>query len=334
MKKHIFNTIFGLSSITAFTQQDQHLSQWFASPVMINPACAGSSQETMRFYSAFRTQWFTATSTAYRTIAASYDVKLTPSRLNTGNFGVGLTFFNDAQGANRLSTNALSVPLNYAIELNRISKLIVGIKAGMLQQSIKSSDLTWGNQWETEGFNQSIASNENFLPSITRFDAGAGIYFVTQPYDTRTYFIGAAGDHLTKQSVNFTNSADKLYRRVNVHGGAEIKIPRQKMAYTPQFYASVQGPNYSIIAGSDFKFWLTEGSRRTINVDEITFNMGAYYRWKDALIVNGAFNYKAISVGASYDVNVSGLRTGTKTVGAVEIFVRYKLNLVGNNYIR
>jgi type IX secretion system PorP/SprF family membrane protein len=333
MKKIFLTSIVGLFSVTANAQQDQHLSQWYVSPALINPACAGMGDETMKFFTAFRTQWFTATPTAYRTIAASFDARIATQAMTSGHFGLGLNFYNDVQGTNRLSTNSVSIPLNYAIEINRDSKLVVGLRAGMFQQTTKSSGLTWDNQWTSEGFDNTLQNNEGFLPSITRLDLGAGVYYVNKPNQDRKIFVGLAGDHLTAQKVNFAPKATSLYRRMNIHGGMEIKVPDQNVSFTPQFYTSFQGPNYSVMVGSDFKFWLQEASRRTKRVDEVTFNMGIYLRWKDALIINGAFNYKAMSLGVAYDANVNKLRSATKSVGAVEVFFKYTLNLDGDKYI-
>jgi type IX secretion system PorP/SprF family membrane protein len=84
MAKHFQILIFVLTGlcITTIQAQDPIFSQYYATPLQINPAFAGSAFAP-RFGIAYRTQW-QGFSGAYRTYAVFYE-----QRLNKLNSGVG-----------------------------------------------------------------------------------------------------------------------------------------------------------------------------------------------------------------------------------------------------
>jgi hypothetical protein len=59
------------------------------------------------------------------------------------------------------------------------------------------------------------------------------------------------------------------------------------------------------------------------------FTLGSYLRVNDAIIATAQLEMHTLAFGASYDLNVSRLNIASKGVGAMEFFIRYRLNYEG-----
>ena len=97
MKKINLMIVFGmLIGSNIFGQQDVHFSQFYASPLTLNPANAGIFDGDLRMTANYRSQWGTV-SKAYSTMAASVDMPVL-KKLKGGMFGFGINFFKDQAG--------------------------------------------------------------------------------------------------------------------------------------------------------------------------------------------------------------------------------------------
>src|SRR5579863_2409265 len=87
--------------------QDIHFSQYYASPLSLNPALTGNVNGVFRASFNYRNQWFnipTLNSIApYQTYQASFDMPLLRDRLGNDGFGVGAMFYNDKAGDGALT---------------------------------------------------------------------------------------------------------------------------------------------------------------------------------------------------------------------------------------
>ena len=72
---------FILSFNSTIEAQDPHFSQFYTSPLTLNPALAGAIDDDQRFVLNYKNQW-EALGTTFRTYAASYDLALMKKRLN------------------------------------------------------------------------------------------------------------------------------------------------------------------------------------------------------------------------------------------------------------
>lgn len=333
MKRKLIALTLSLGVIFAANgQQDQHFSMFTESPVYLNPATAGFTPGDLQLFTNYRLQWSTVSDNPYRTISASADWRMFDQGANY--MGMGLVFYNDVAGTANYQTNVIALPVNYTLMASRDHKISFGLQPAFYQRSIKNSDLTWDNQWTGVEFDQSINNNELILSqnfSVSRFDIAAGVYWEGYLNRNSKIKLGLAGHHLTKQRVNFMSEDSKLYRKLNFHGQGEFKNESTGVTFLPAFSAFFQGPNKELTFGSNFKFLLKGASRSTSYFDEVTLSLGAYFRVKDALIVNAIFDIAGFSVGASYDLNVSNLNAATKGVGSMEFFLKYRIEFGTRN---
>lgn len=327
MKKKLALYAISLSALFGgYAQQDQHFSMFTESTVYLNPAAAGFTPGDLQLFTNYRLQWSAVSDNPYRTISAGSDWRMFDQG---GSFlGAGINFYNDVAGLSKYQTSVISMPVNYALQVDKDNFLSFGLQPAFYQRTIKNEDLTWDNQWNGVEFDKSIDNNENLLNqnfSVSRFDVAAGVYWDSYINRNARIKLGIAGHHLTKQRINFTNDDERLYRRLNIHGQGEFKSDNTSITIMPAFVAFIQGPNKEIMFGSNFKFLLRGASRATSYFEEVTLSLGSYFRVGDALVVNAIFDISGFSFGAAYDLNVSTLSVATKGVGSMEFFLRYRI---------
>ncbi|UKN00915.1 PorP/SprF family type IX secretion system membrane protein [Paracrocinitomix mangrovi] len=325
MKKLGIVLVCVLSVLKANAQQDKHFSMFAESPVYMNPATAGFMPGKLQLFTNFRMQWLTVSDNPYRTISAAADTRV----LDNGNFmGLGLTFYNDVAGDGQYMINEVTVPINYALEVGKNSHVALGLQFGWYSRTLQSAAFTWDNQWTGASFNTDLPSNEaifgqNF--SSSKFDLSTGFHYYGHVKENVRISLGVAGHHLTKQKINFYSDDDKLFRKLTIHGQAEIKQIGTTLTVYPAFYGFLQGPNMEFTMGSNFRFLLRDASRTTGYFSETALSLGAYYRFGDAVLVNAILDLSGLSIGAGYDINISGMSKATNSVGGFEVFIRYRM---------
>lgn len=323
-----------LPSFTSRAQQDKHFSMFTQSPVFLNPATAGSSDEQLQLFTNFRSQWLTVTQEPYRTITASVDWRmLDPDGTRVANYlGAGINFYNDRSGVSKYTTNVITFPINYSFQVGEGDHFAVGLQPAFYQRTIKGDDLTWDSQWTGVEFDQGLDNNELLLSqnlNISRFDIGAGVYWEKRLNKFSKFNLGLSSHHLTKQRVNILNDDSQLYRKVTFHGQGDFSSPNSNVQIQPAILAFLQGPNKALTFGTAFRFAMKPQSQHTAYFNNVHLTLGSYLRVNDAIIAMMAFEMHTLSFGASYDLNVSRLNIASKGVGAMEFFLRYRMNYDG-----
>lgn len=312
-------SVFTLANSNA--QQDIHFSQFYTSPLMINPGACGMINGDIRLMSNFRNQWG-GLGNPFQTISASVDAPILREKLNENFIGIGATFYNDKAGDSRLTTGNYMFNLSYAQQIADDQFLAAGIQLGFLQRSIAYGGLYWGNQFTGVAFDQTLPNGEGAPIASMDFDINAGLYYNGKITEDILVFGGASGSHLTAPDLNFNGSIDKLFRKITIHGGAQIAIPNSKVKICPNFLTKFQGPNRIINVGTDFKIILKEASRSTVFFEETSLDFGTYMRFGDAFYAAMRLNWGPLSLGAAYDFTLSGL-SAAKAGNAMEFMLTY-----------
>ena len=322
MKKTlILLSIFSTS--ISFGQQDPHFSMWNSSPSLLNPAATGTMEQDITFFTNYRAQWLAALPNQMRTNAVSAEIKLGNERLQSGWFGVGAQYNNDATGDAKIMSHIVSIPFNYVWEGYEKSYFSLGIKPGVINRSINSNIQTWDNQWNGMAFDNTILSNESTANKNTQFTVGAGMYFKKMWRDGSKFDAGFSANHLNAPEQGFRTLSFQTFRQYIFHAGGSIKLDRYKFLLSPQLITMFQGPHRDLIIGTSFDILLDEGSRRTTFEQETMFSIGLNYRVNDALITSVMMKWNGFQVGLAYDAMLNINRIPTKTAGALELFLKY-----------
>lgn len=326
-------TISFLLCLNSFSQQARNYSMWFKNNMQYNAAAVGTNDNNLRLFSNFRYQYFTVMDKPFQTISASLEGKLLKSRLSNGYIGSGVSFMNDMSGDGRYSVSNLVVPVAYHLEVNNDNHISLGLQAGFYQRSITAGNLTWENQWNGYEFNTDVTGEGIPNASVQNFDMGAGILYRYQPNNTNKLLIGYGANHVVRPELQF-NISDELFMQHTFHIGGSIKNGLSSVGFSPNALIMLQGPNRNVIVGSNFDFYLQEPSLRTDFFQPTIFTFGVYHRYLDAIIANFMFSWKGLTVGMSYDSNISIL-PNSSTVGALEILLIYDIEVDRRNkYIR
>ena len=314
-------SILGIVLLLCFSvkaQQDNHLSQYYAMPMTMNPATTGMFEGNYRAHIHYRTQWRSIIKKPFVTQEIAYDAP-------KNKFGYGLYLLNNKAGAGNLKT--LSLILSGAYEItekdpSNYQHLTTGMQLGFINKSVNISNLTFDNQYSTAnggGFDNNISSEENFQKTSSFSpELNFGVYYFNTSLEknVKPYF-GMSGMHLTTPLESFLAIKNSMPWKYLMHGGAKIKI-NELLNIEPSFLFMRQTNVNELNIGA-IGYYYMSGSNAY-------FLLGTYYRNKDAIIFNTGFLYKECVVRMSYDINTSSLSAYTHTRGGFEISITYKKN--------
>ncbi|MFN8322156.1 MAG: PorP/SprF family type IX secretion system membrane protein [Chitinophagales bacterium] len=328
MRKFYTVILFALVSVSAMAQ-DIHFSQYYASPLTLNPALTANINGVFRVAANYRNQWFTVptlNSTApFQTYQFSVDAPILRQRLGNDGFGFGGMFYSDRAGDGALTTfcGMASIAYHKAVDRYGRARISLGFQAGVVSKQIKMQNLIFESQLDNYGWNTSLFNGEtNFSnKNILYGDFNLGLLWTHAPKEQFRYYVGAAVNHIggmaqkgPKESF-LNDSRNRLNARYNVHAGMEIFLNSDNsFSLTPTFLFMIQS-NARL-----YNFGL--GLNYGINDDVAIFG-GGFYRVKDAVILNVGAEFYNVRLGISYDVNHSSLRTATRAQGGVEVSAIY-----------
>src|SRR4051812_31316588 len=135
---YIGMTFCYLLSAPAARAQDPQFTQFYANPLYLNPAFAGSAH-CPRICLNYRNQWPALTGT-FVTFSASYDQHIDPI-----SSGLGLLVMSDNAGEGTLNTSYLSGIYSYQLTVTRDFSVRFGLQATYIQRKLDWDKLTFGD---------------------------------------------------------------------------------------------------------------------------------------------------------------------------------------------
>lgn len=322
--------------------QDPRFSQYLASPQNLNSAMTGVYDGTYRATANYRDQWGSVLGTyPFRTYSIGVEGRF--FALKEDFFGVGVSFLGDEVGTSRYRHIGGNLNASYMKRIggNRFTQnsqyLIIGVQAGMMQQSMNWSNFRYSTQFDADipdGFNGGLNSGEAVgAENISYVDFGAGLMWYATVENGKTrkttnYYIGFAMHHLNQPKISFFDgSGERLYRRYTIYGGIELPVSSE-FTLMPGFMTNLQGPSME----TDIGFMMRYSNK---DWGEFTLKGGLYDRItkaepvdggglsNDAFIVIAGVEWEQWALGLSYDVNVSGFTPATNSRGAFEVSISY-----------
>ncbi|HIA36459.1 MAG TPA: type IX secretion system membrane protein PorP/SprF [Flavobacteriales bacterium] len=331
MKKIILAAAYIVLSgiINLGNAQDIHLSQFYQTPLLVNPALTGMFNGDHRVFINYKDQWGSI-GEPYKTSLLSYDLMVGKKKRKTSYLGLGLSVFNDKAGEFEMGITQVNLSVSGIVIINGNQVLSAGMQGGFAQRSINTENLRWGNQFNGKNYNPAINSGESFEPS-SYGDISAGLswsYGVKKTNmssnDQFKVNAGIALLHINKPKQSFyADGNETLYSKLVVHGGSYIGIKRTSMALVPGALILLQGPTREVNVGAMLRYTLKEESKYTGLLKETAVYFGGYYRVGDAFIPSFMFEMANFTLGLSYDVNISSLKTASNGQGGLELSFRY-----------
>ena len=330
----IFLMVLSLSSFA----QDAHFSQFYASPLTLNPAIAGTYTGTFRISTLYRDQWRSALDNPLRTFAISGDVKFD---LNYGGknlpdvVALGITFFGDRVTTFDFNTNQIMLTGAYHKALDKRTKqyLGIGIQGGVFQKTINYEDLTFQDQFNAiDGF--TLGTGENLPPNNKAYaDISLGVYYSITPNKNFSYHAGLGYFHLNQPNLSFYNTpdiidpnifkTDTLHAKWSIHTGASIKTS-DRMSIQPRVNALVQGPQTELNLGATFRYKLSKTAGQYLLFGPYFRGVKNYNNFgMESIIGMVGIEMNNFIFGFSYDQNVSNLVKDRRSLSSLEISLIY-----------
>jgi type IX secretion system PorP/SprF family membrane protein len=319
--RQIYLTLFKwcfiiLLVIPSLSGQDLHYSQFYNSPLNINPALTGIFNGDLRFSGNFRDQW-RSVPVPYTTYTGTFDMKLYPSNSEKGFWGFGVNFNYDESGFVKLNLVQIGLSLSYTAILNQNNFLTGGLSIGVAQRSLGERNITSPNQWTGLQFDPTLPIGENFDNfNFLYFDFSGGLNYRLQGNDTRSKLdLGAGYFHINRPNQTFLEGGARngLPSRLSLHALGALKLTNSLDLLVNAMYQT-QGPNSETLAGLGAKIHINQRRGR-----ELAFALLAHSRFGDAIIPSIEFHYKTWHAGFSYDFNTSAFTQATNRRGGPEL---------------
>lgn len=302
--------------------QDPHFSQFFSSPLTLNPALTGKFDGSLRFAANYRNQW-PAFNNVYTTGTASVDFDILTNRIpENDTWGVGIIGLTDKAGGGILTRNYIGVSTSYhkALNENGWSQIGVGFQGAYGQQMLDYTKLYFNDQLTPFGYDLTVPSADiaNITnPNFNYLDVNAGLIYTVSTTDKNNFYVGASMYHINRPKESFEGANWTLNPRTTVSAGGYFPVSDILTLHTSGIYQVQNGSN-EIVLGAALSTPIDAESYNSSNM-----YAGAWMRLKDAIIPYVGVEFGGIRIGASYDINISSLKPGSQSRGGMELSLIY-----------
>lgn len=285
--------------------QDPSYSQFFSSPLNINPALTGHINTDWRGIGNIRVQWV-APSNPYATGTASFDGKILQDKIPENSvFGLGGMLMYDEAMYNVLKSTYASLDAAYNIKIGEKggdSRLGMGVGLTYGDKRIDFSQLTFQQQFIGTGFDTNLPTGETALTNIKPYlSVSAGlIYSFSTQYTNLD--IGAAAYHLNKPKQTVVDDPNQyLAPRYVIHANYENYLTDKIILFANGIYQTQAKASYFSVGGGGGYLLSNEGE------EDFIINGGLWYWSNNAIVPYLGMVYRNLQLGLSYDITISKL---------------------------
>jgi len=297
--------------------QDLHYSQYYNSPLNLNPALTGANAD-YRMVLNTRSQWKSVT-VPYRTYSAAFDMKAIGIGTFHPNTGVGLMVNSDVDGDSHLRTTNINFTTGFqqTLDADSINIISIGVLLGYTQKSFDINGLSFNNQFTGDFFDPTAPTGEPVTDDkMGYFDLGIGLHGQLFKNETRQFQLGVALHHINRAKNSFYNSGNvKIMPRLTAYAHWQQQV--NNVTIIPHLLYMRQNTLQQIHFGGHIQWHKFE----KVSLLEA----GVSYRWADAIVLQTGLGLKNLYVGLSYDINISQLTNASKGRGGFEAALIYKI---------
>lgn len=313
--------IFAVTLVISFSlkAQDPHFSQFFASPLTLNPAFTGKFDGQVRLAANHRDQW-PSIPKAYVTTSASVDFSILKNKIPEGDvFGLGFSGLSDQSADAALKLNYGSVSLSYhkALDENGYNTIGAGFQATYSSAILDFSKLTFEDQLTQNGFTGTTAETLNNGNNQNYVDVNAGLLYSGSSNGTNNFYLGASVYHINRPNLSFIDKVWTLSPRMTVHGGGSFPFT-EVLNINISAIHQIQNKANETLIGAALSANLNGDAENPSSV-----YVGSWIRFKDAIIPYIGIEINGLRIGASYDINTSSLKAATASRGGSEFSIIY-----------
>ncbi|MDX2003383.1 MAG: PorP/SprF family type IX secretion system membrane protein [Chitinophagales bacterium] len=318
MKQFLLLVVFIFSCIVS-KAQDYRFSQFYNSPLNLNPALTGKVDASFRVAFNYRNQWFNVADKPYITYAGSFDA---PILLKKDALGIGLQIVNDRTNNGIYNHIVINASFAYHKAIGKKHSLTLGLQGGYSQRNLDRNNLRFFNQIDgSNGFNNNLPTGETDIATNSGyFDMGIGLLGNFRFGEKVNTYVGGALAHVLQPKEQFLGGGEyELKRKYTAHAGLEYRASSLIRVLPSVIYlnqAKMSELNLGLSLGFDV-------------MEKVVLYGGGYYRLtnklnggfgaSDAVIAYTAFEFQPIRLGFSYDVTLSPLINTPNSTGSFEV---------------
>ena len=303
--------------INPLTGQDIHFSNYYASPLSLNPANTGNYAGNWRVMCNYRQQGDNLVN-SFSTATLAYD---RPIYVLSEKLSAGFVYIYDNSANNTLLVNKIYLSSAYYQRISTNSYLHLGLQVGFVHKLLNLNNLTFPDQFDisTGYFNTSMATSDYFeKQSLSYIDLNWGLIWSRKTNRLNTE-LGIAMFHYNSPKETFLNNSEKLAPRYQLHGIAKKRI---KTSYyvKPQILFSMHDNTNEFLIGTDIGIM-------PVNPEIVNdFHVGIHYRGgydrnSDALIFKVGLHYKDFDIAVAYDLGITDQKLSKYTSNAIELSI-------------
>ena len=299
--------------------QDPAFSQFFSSPLNINPALTARINSKWRVISNLRDQWIGPAS-PYASGTISYDTRALEKQLSENNvFGIGgmLMYNSSMRGIHKSAFGSLNLSYNVMLADDEAQhRLGIGVGGIFGNKTVDFSRLYFAEQFVGNGFDQNLPTGEPALANMKPYlSSSAGvIYSITTT--NSNFDIGGAVFHLNKPKQTFLEDPYQyIPMRYVGHANFETYLTEDLILNTNAIYQQQSRTNYFSVGGA-LGYYLTDDY---FTQADVLVNVGLWYWSKNAIVPYFGVSYGSFQIGLSYDMTISKLEQATPRPKTFEI---------------
>jgi type IX secretion system PorP/SprF family membrane protein len=318
--------IFCLTCASTVKGQDPHFSQYFSSPLTLNPAMAGYFKGDQRIAANYRQQWW-GVGDPFTTSTISFDTKLkqgTIPEYDVFSMGIVGLYDQSLNGAFKSINVSGVVAYSKALDEEGVDNIGAGFQFTYASRAINITDLNFATQFNGSGFDTNLPSYETFGSARKNyFDISTGVLY-THKTESNEFYFGTSFYHVTTPNTSFLKDQKfRLPLRFTFHSAARLKVDDNgnelflSGIYMQQAGAADRniGVAYGYAASEDTKIYL-----------------GGWYRIKDAIVPYFGLSKGGFELGATYDIVNSSLKKYNNKNGSFELSLKALINGPVNYY--
>ena len=336
MLRNLILFLFLIISLSAVKAQDNHFSQFYSSPLTLNPALTGAFNAKYRIGLINRDQWRSVADNPYRTFSVSLEVKFGLDYFlrfaKRDKIAVGLVFYNDqVEGVDfRELRMALSLAYHKSLDKKSRNILTLGFQGGISQRNLNFTGLIFDDQFnELDAFN--LPTLEGIpVNNFTYGDYAVGLNYSLVANRDVSFFAGAALNHIFEPNIsffedNFDQQLDAtLPRTIVTHAGAVVKLTNS-LQLSPRFLALFQEAHFQATGGANLRIKLDQFNTTALYVGLWTrvANDALNSIINDSVIASVGFELDGFLLSLSYDLNTTAITNLSTRQGSFEISLAY-----------
>lgn len=321
----IILAILGNFQTHRLNAQDIHFSQFYASPLTLNPSMTGMIPGCYRATVNFRNQW-SSIPAPFTTVSAGFDMPFLRNIVGSSWAGGGILIFNDQAGYGNLNNLSVLGSLAAHLSIDRESKYVISLggQGGWVHKNVNFAKLVFEEQLLANPTDPSSVPNWEAVDNniINYFDTRAGAMVSIAPIKKISMYVGGALFHINKPEESFlVNNTNFLDPRTVFHAGFNLQ-PNRSWSIHPHGIYMAQTGTREIVVGLQAGYHFGDNGRSREEPSTAIY-FGANYRVKDAINPILGVEYSNFKFGLSYDINISDLKVASQNQGGIELSLGY-----------